>query len=68
MYEDEDPMDTKPTEKTINVTWECAEDIEHTEYEQYIYTAVPQEGYEWSEELLKGEEDGSRPCPMPGSL
>ena len=64
LYEDEDPMDTKPTEKTINVTWECAEDIEHTEYEQYIYTAVPQEGYEWSEELLKGEEDGLQALPF----
>ena len=61
--EDKDPKETEPSEKTVNVTWECAEDIEHTEYEQYTYTAVPQEGYEWSEELLKGEEDGLQALP-----
>ena len=37
--------------------------IEHTEYEQYTYTAVPREGYEWSEELLKGEEYGLQALP-----
>lgn len=54
---DADIVDTEQGTREIKVVWECTEDIEHTEFERYIYTAVPEEGYVWSEELQKGCEE-----------